>query len=338
MLLKVLGVPVVLGLTIWGVLAVEFASGLANSPRLAVEAIFGLLGIATVLGLFVRRLRPSVFAFALALCLLAVWWRGIQPSNDRNWQPEVAVLAKADLDGDRVTIHNIRNFDYRTEFDFTPHYYDKTFDLAKLDGLDLVASYWMGDAIAHLMVSFGFGEDDHLAISIETRKEQGESYSTLAGFFRQYELYYVVADERDLIRVRTNYRKDPPEDVYVYPVNIPRENLRRLFLDYVREINALNERPTFYNTATTNCTTNIWVHTQVNQRNPFSWKILLSGHTPEYVYERGRLNTSMPFDELRRRSHINEAAQRADTAADFSRQIRIALPPAAGVAAPDGGQ
>src|SRR5207244_1722109 len=141
-------------------------------------------------------------------------------------QPEVARLAYATIDGDLVTVHNIRNFDYRTETDFTPAYYDKTYDLKKLDSVDLVAVYWMGPAIAHLFLSFGFA-GDHLAISIEARKEKGEGYSSVKGFFRQYELYYVVADERDVIRVRTNYRKDPPEAVYVFPLRAPRETMRR---------------------------------------------------------------------------------------------------------------
>jgi len=169
--------------------------------------------------------------------------------------------------------------------------------------------------------------DDHLAVSIEARKVEGESYSSLKGFFRQYELVYVVADERDVVRVRTNYRKDPPEDVYLYRVYGPRENLRRVFLDYVREIDALYARPKFYNTVTTNCTTNILLHTRVNPSSlPMSWKILLSGYAPEYAYDNGRLDRSLPFSELRQRSHINARAQAADQAADFSRRIRQGLP------------
>jgi hypothetical protein len=227
-------------------------------------------------------------------------------------------------------VHNIRNFDYRTETDFTPAYSDRTYDLNKLDSADLIAVYWMGPAIAHLLLSFGFG-DDHLAISIEARKEKGESYSSAKGFFRQYELYYVVADERDVVRVRTNYRKDPPEDVYFYPLRVSRENLRRVFLEYVRKMNALRERPEFYNTLTTNCTTAILMNTRVSPESlPFSWKVLLSGYTPAYVYESGRIDRSLPFEELQRRSLVNAAAQAADQAPDFSQRIRAGLPVPAG--------
>ena len=131
------------------------------------------------------------------------------PLNARDWQPDVAVLPSATIDGERVTLHNVRNFIYRSATDFTPQYYDKTVDLRQLETVDLIASYWAGDAIAHLMVSFGFGETDYVAVSIETRKERLEDYSSLKGFFKQYELIYVVADERDVIRLRIRIGSRP---------------------------------------------------------------------------------------------------------------------------------
>ncbi len=288
---------------------------------------FVALGLVAVGALAVRRARwRAALGFAVAFALVLVVFVSATPSNDRDWQPEVAVLPYATIDGDRVTVHNIRNFDYRTETDFTPAYYDRTFDLRRLDRVDLIAVYWMGPAIAHLLLSFGFGKE-HLAISIEVRKERTESYSTVAGFFRQFELYYVVADERDVVRLRTNYRKAPPEDVYVFRVVGSLENARRVFLDYLRDINELRERPRFYNTLTTNCTTMILTHATVNPGHiPFSWKILLSGYAPEYAYDMGRLDRSVPFEELKRRAHVNGLAQAADSAPDFSRRIRAGLP------------
>jgi hypothetical protein len=258
----------------------------------------------------------------LSISVIAYFF-SLEPSNERDWQADVAVLPHATIDGPIVKLHNIRNFDYRSETDYTPRHYDKVFDLRALEGVDLVAVYWMGPAIAHTIVSFAFSGGDHLAISIETRKEKGEAYSTIAGFFRQYELYYVVADERDVIRLRTNYRHDPPEDVYVYRVQGPIENARRLFMEYVRQLNALAGRPQFYNTLTTNCTTVIWAHSLVNPEHlPFNWKILASGYVPLYLYESGRLDTSVSFVELQRRVHVNGRAQAADADPDFSRLIR----------------
>jgi hypothetical protein len=321
------GALIVLAITGWGALALALVGPRGDKGRLVLAALYGMAGVTAVVALVLHRgVRFALPVFAVALLAIGLWWSGLRPSNERDWQPEVARLAYATINGDLVTVHNIRNFDYRTETDFTPAYYVRTFDLNKLDSADLVAVYWMGPAIAHLFISFGFG-DDHLAVSIEARKEKGEGYSSAKGFFRQYELYYVVADERDVIRVRTNYRRDPPEDVYVYPLRGPRENIRRLFLEYVRKMNALREQPEFYNTLTTNCTTAILMNTRVNPGSlPFSWKVLLSGYTPAYVYEAGRMDQSLPFEELKRRSLVNAAAQAADQAPDFSRRIRAALP------------
>lgn len=308
----------------WGVLALTYSGPHNNAVRYSLAAVFAAVSLAALISVGLRRWRWRALAIYLILfAVLVAWWRGIEPSNERDWQTDVAVLPYATIEDNLVTVHNIRNFDYRSETDYTPTYYDKRFDLRKLEGVDLVAVYWMGPTIAHIFLSFAFAGGDHLAVSIETRKEKGEGYSTIKGFFRQYELYYVVADERDVIRLRTNYRRDPPEDVYLYRLQGSLENGRRVFLEYMDKINALKARPEFYNSLTTNCTTSIWFHTLVNPEHlPFSWKILASGYVPEYLYEAGWLDTRIPFPELKRRSNINVQAQAADGAADFSHRIR----------------
>jgi hypothetical protein len=313
-----------IALSAWGVLALTNAGPGGNGVRTGLAAALAVASVGSLIGLASRRWRKRALAVHVGLlAALLAWWSTIEPSNDRLWQDDVAVLSHATVEGDFVTVHNIRNAEYRSETDYTVAYYDKRFDLRELEGVDLVSVYWMGPAIAHVFVSFAFTGGEQLAVSIETRKERGESYSTLKGFFRQYELYYVVADERDVIRLRTNFRKDPPEEVYLFRMQAPLANARRLFLDYVREINALKSRPEFYNTLTTNCTTNIWLHSRVNAEHPhFSWKILASGYVPEYLYELGRLDTSVPFEELRQRAHINPRAHAAEGAPDFSQRIR----------------
>jgi hypothetical protein len=272
-----------------------------------------------------RRARTTLAATAIFVILVIAFLR-IPASNDRDWQPEVALTPYATMSGNRVTIYNVRNFNYRTETDFDPRWENRTYDLNDLDSADLIAVYWAGKAIAHIMISFGFRGKDYLAFSIETRKERGESYSTLAGFFRQYELYYVVADERDVIGVRTTYRR-PQEDVYLYRLRTPRNNIRRVFLDYLTTINELHKRPGFYNTLTTNCTTNILMHSRVNPESPpMSWKVLLSGYVPDYLYDLGKLDSTRPFGDLERLSLVNERAHAADRDAAFSRRIREGLP------------
>jgi hypothetical protein len=319
---------VMAALTAWGALAIFYSNLPGEGLRTILAALFALFGVAVLVWyLFsAKRTRPC-FIFLAVFLLLVAWWSTIPASQDRDWAPEYAKPAYATIKGDLVTIHNIRNFDYRTETDFTPRYYDKTFDLRQLDSVDVIASYWMGDAIAHIFLSFGFSGKDFIAISVETRRQRHQSYSSVAGFFKQYELFYVVADERDLIRLRTNYRKDPPEDVYLYRARGPGGNARRLFLEYIHKINALAERPEFYNSFSTNCTTSILHHTHVNPDSlPLSWKVLLSGYVPQYLYEQGRIDTSLPFEVLKQRSHINAAAQAADQAPDFSQRIRANLP------------
>jgi hypothetical protein len=275
-----------------------------------------------------KKLKKFFKFFLWALLIgLMVWWATLEPSNNRDWQIDVSKLAYATINDNIVTVYNIRNFDYRSEFEYTPRYYNKSFDLNKLDSVDLIASYWMGPNIAHTFLSFGFDDKDYLAISIETRKEKTESYSTLKGFFRQYELYYVVSDERDVIRLRTNYRKDPPEDVYLYRVLGTKDDAKRMFLEYIYKINQLQNHPEFYNSLTTNCTTNIWLNSLVNADHvPFSWKILASGHVPEFLYNNGRLKTHrLSFSELQKKSKINLRAIQADKSIDFSSRIREGL-------------
>jgi hypothetical protein len=248
----------------------------------------------------------------------------IPPSNTRNWQPDVAVLPWAEKNGNLVTIHNIRNCEYRTETDFTPKYYDKTFDISKITGADFYMVYWGSPMIAHTMLSFGFEGGDQVCFSIETRKEVGEEYSAIKGFFKQYELTYVVADERDLVRLRTNFRN---EDVYLYRPKTTKDMARKVFLDYLKEVNGLKEKPEWYNALASNCTTNIRKHTKPYSENAVvDWRMLVNGYLDQMLYERGAMGADLPFQEFKKRSYINEKAKPLNDNPEFSRLIRIGLP------------
>jgi hypothetical protein len=313
------------GLTAWAALALYFSDLPGEPQRLGLAAAFvlGTLGAF----LFLRNRRWALAGFAVAFAAVLLWWTSIEPSNERDWQTDVAVLPYATQQGDLLTLHNIRNFEYRaTDQDFVPRYDERTFDLRKLDEVDLIAVYWAGDAIAHIMVSFGFA-GDHVAFSIETRKEKGEAYSSIAGFFKKYELIYVVGDERDLIRVRTSFRQ-PQEQVYLYRTRMNPDNGRRLFLEYVGKINQLKEQPEFYNTATTNCTTDVWSLARALSatRFPLDWRVLLSGYFPEYAYSLGSLDARIPFADLKAQSLINDKAHAAGDDPAFAEQIRAGLP------------
>jgi len=321
-------VVVLLITTGWGVLALLYWDHANLTLRKCLAAAYGISSLILIVGFVLPRWRwRALAAFAALFAILLVSWESLQPSNNRDWVPENAVLAYATFDGDVVTLHNVRNLVYRSETNFTPAYYDLTEDLRTLNAVDIIAVYWMGPAIAHVFVSFGFADGKHVAISIEARKERGEGYSSVLGFFRQYELYYVVADERDVVRLRTNYRHDPPEQVYIYRLVGDPANGRRVFVDYLRELNSLKEHAAWYNSLTSNCTSNIWLHSRVNPGHlSYSWKILLSGYVPEYLYESGRLDTRVPFGELTRRAHVNDRAHAADKDPDFSQRIRAEEP------------
>jgi len=318
----------VLGSAGWGVLALAYFDHERLALRATLATALALAALVALATLAFPDWRGYALAGYAAVFAVLLWrWSAIEPSNDRDWRPDAARLARASVSGEEVALYDVRNFDYRTEGDFTPGYYDKKLDLRELDSVDLVASYWMGPAIAHVFLSFGFAGKDYVAISIEARNERGEGYSSIKGFFRQYELIYVVADERDVVRLRTNCRHDPPEDVYLYRLRGTREEARGLFLEFLEEINRLRERPEFYNTLATNCTTNIWLHARgVSGRPPLSWRVLVSGYAPELLYDSGKLESSLPFDELKRRSRINDFAMAADRADDFSQRIRAHLP------------
>jgi hypothetical protein len=266
---------------------------------------------------------PGLAAAAVAFACVLVWWLSLRPSNDREWKPDVAQTAWADIDGDQITIHNFRNCDYLTETDYTPHWEKKTVNLSQLRGVDVFITYWGSPWIAHPIVSFDFGDQGYVAMSVETRKEVGEDYSAIRGFFRYYELIYTIADERDVVRLRTNYRKG--EEVYLYHTRTAPEQAQTIFFDYLRRANTMRDHPEWYNALTNNCTTNVASHvaqSRAGESVRWDWRILLNGKGDEMMYERGDLAGDLPFAELKQNAYINPAARAADNAPDFSRLIR----------------
>ena len=311
------------------VVAVAWAAGalhfdLPTPPLIRdVAATLWLLG-AIIAWFFLRpRIRARIVVMFAFFGIIG-WWLTIQPRSARDWKPEVAVLADAAIDGEHVTIHNIRNFDYRTETDFTPHYDTRAYDLGRLRGLDLFVTYWGSPLIAHPILSFDFGEQGHICFSIETRSERGAAYSTVRGFYRQFELIYIPADERDVIRLRTNFRKG--EEVYLYGLTLPVDQIRGRFLEYAHHLNDLRARPEWYNAISTNCTTSIRSQHEAKERMPWDWRILANGKADEMLYELGMVDRSLPFADLKRHAYINDRARSADGSEDFSELIRVGLP------------
>ena len=303
-----------------GALYFDFPVSILRGPA----ALLLLLAfIATAIFVRGRLLKLAICLGGFAL--VTGWWLTIKPTNNRTWQPDVAHTAWAEINGDQVTVHDVRNCEYRTEDDFTPRWDTRTVRLSQITGMDLAITYWGSPWMAHPIVSFDFADALPLCFSIETRKSVGQKYSAVRGLYRQYTLIYVVADERDSIRVRSNYRHG--EDVYLYRTLASPPEARERFLEYIQTINILRDHPRWYNAVTTNCTTSIRTQRPRNERAPWDWRILVNGKGDELLYERHLIATGgLPFSELKQRSWINKLARAADQDPDFSRLIRANLP------------
>jgi hypothetical protein len=307
----------------WTTLAIYYSNLPWSELRLGLAVAFAAFAVWAFW--LARHKRMPTAAFAVAAGVL-VWWLTITPSQHRNWRPEVAVVPRASIDGDHVHLTGVRNFDYRSRNDFTEHYEARDVDLSHLIGLDFFISHWSEGPVGHTFVSFIFDNVPPLSISIETRPEKGRGFEPIASLFKQFELIYVVGEERDLVGVRAIHRR---ETVYLYRLNTRPQDVRQLFLVYLTRINQLADRPEFYNLLTNSCTINIIRYANAaGRRGRFDIRHLLNGLIGSYLYASGRIDTSLPFDELRRRSQINEAAQAADGAPEpeFSRRIRASLP------------
>jgi hypothetical protein len=317
----ILAIPVASIAIAWAFGAVWFDAPFGAGNWVA--AVLLAITLVVVL-LFVRPFGRKLDIFGVLFAGVLIWWLTLSPTNDGDWQPNVAQKAWADIQGDEVTLHNVRNCDYRTDTDYTPHWETRTVRLSQITGIDLVIDYWGSPWIAHPIASFQFAEAPPLCFSIETRRKVGQAYSTIGGLYRQFELIYIVADERDVIRVRTNYRK---EDIYLYRTTVSPAQARERFLEYIRSLNSLRNKPRWYNAITTNCTTSIRTQHPANERVPWDWRILLNGKGDELLYERHVIVTSgLPFAELKTRSLIDTRARAANDSPDFSKLIREGLP------------
>lgn len=304
------------GFAAWafGALRFDFPYFKSISPWAFLTLIIGIV-------LLTRSLWKALALTALACSLVLAWWSTQKPRNDRQWQPDVAQLAWAEIEGADITLHNIRNCDYRTPTNFTPHWETRKVRLSQLTGIDMFINYWGSPWMAHPIISFQFADALPICFSIETRKEVGEKYSAIGGLYRQYELTYIAADERDVVRLRTNYRKG--EESYLYRTKISPERARERFMEYLANLNQMRDQARWYNAITTNCTTAIRSQHPKAERLPFDWRLLVNGKGDEMLYERKMIATDdLPFPELRTRALINPAAQAADQSPDFSQLIR----------------
>jgi hypothetical protein len=283
-------------------------------------AVAVLVILFTVKGVWVR-----MAACAACCVVVVVWWLSIKPTNDPPWQADLSRNAWAEIQGDQMVVHNVRDCRYRTEKDYSDCWSDRTYDLSQLRGVDFFLDNWGIKFASHPMISFDFG-DQHLVFSIEARYRPGQSYSLVRGFYRQFGLIFVAADEGDVIRLRTNYRKDPDEDVYLYRVQVTPAVARAMLMTYVNYMNKLKDNPEWYNELTRNCTSTVDTQLADATGNPQggSIQLILNGSMDELMYNRRRLVTGgLTFPQLKEQAHINPAAHAAGDSPDFSKLIRV---------------
>ncbi len=307
----------------WGAIALWYQVP-GQGFKILIVLLWATIGVVALACLWQGRAVWGLSAFALSLAALLLWWHRIPPSNERIWADDVARLATGSVDGNRVTLHNVRNFDWRSDADYTPRWETRGYDLNRLESVDMIMSYWRGPAIAHMLISFGFDDGSHVVFSVEIRREKGEAFSEIGGFFKQFELSIIAADEDDIIRVRTNIRG---EDDYLYRVQMPRAAMRSLFISYVEQANGLVAAPRFYNTVTVNCTTLVYhMMKRIVGRLPFDYRVVFTGYLPGYVYRVGGLDARFPLKVLRELGHITERAKLSDRSSSFSADIRKGIP------------
>lgn len=309
------------------VAAVLVAALAATAVRFQADPPWRWLAMAAVAGVTVaiiiagRRNRKAGWGGLAIACLVgAAWWTSIAPSNDRDWAPDVAHGVTADIAGPDVVLRNVRNFDWKSETEFVPRWETRRYSLDRLTSVDLVSSVWASPAIAHTLISFGFADGGHVVFSAEVRRERGEEFSEIGGFFKQFELVMIAADENDILRLRTNIRR---EDVTLLPLRLTGAQARALFLGFAERANRLATEAQFYQTITTNCTTVIFeLARHIDGRVPLDWRILFSGYLPGYLYDLGIIRTDIPLDQVLQRAAISQRAMSAPPASDYSRVIR----------------
>ena len=309
---------------IWATLALYYSNIPWEWARLALAVTFAGFGIYTFC---LNKTRKMRIAYAVVFLVVVAYFIWIPAKMDRDWRPEVAVLPRAYIDGDNVRITGVRSFTFRDRDDFDEHYKEIEVSLDDLTSVDLFISYWMPGPVAHTFVSFNFENSAPVCISIETRPEVGQGFDPLASMFKQFELIYVVGDERDLIHLRTNHRD---EEVFLYKLKTPPAAARLLFLEYLRRINELAENPEWYHLLKQNCSLNIVRYKNVAGREgSFDIRHLLNGWIDRYFYDTEMIYTTLPFEEMREVSHINKVTKATSVflgPEEYSRLIRTGLP------------
>lgn len=317
-------ITLVAAATAWSSLALWYRLPIAELGRMFLACGFVAIGLATIVAFASRWRIRALLAFSALFVLVVVWWNTIMPRATGDWAPDVARQVTGTVEGNMLALTDVRNFEWRSEGDFREHWETRSYDLSQVRTVDMFMSYWSGPEIAHVILSFGFQDGEHLAWSIEVRRRSGGAFSPLADMFKSNPLVIVAADERDVVGVRSNVRG---EDVQIYRLKATPKQARQLLLEYVADANTLAKKPEFYNSLTSNCTTIVVKLMRLaGDTVPFDWRLIINGYLPDYAYDRGAVDTAMPMEALRDIAHIGERARKDGLSREFSSAIRMGVP------------
>lgn len=320
-----LGLALVLAYSmLWGSLAMWYKLPVPEVAKYLIIALFLVPGFFALVHIFNHRSFRSLGLYAAFLIALLAWWQTLTPPAEADWAAEVSRQVTGTIEGDTLTLDGVRSFEWRGKDDFTEKWTTRTYDLSKLETVDLFLSYWGDPKMAHFMLSFGFGNDDYLTWSVEVRRVKGGKYSPVGDFFKANPLVIVAASERDVVGVRSNMRG---EDVHIFRLRSTPETQRALLEEYVRDAALLAEQPHWYNSVTTNCTTVVFkMIAALGNHIPFDWRMIVNGYLPEFLHERGAINTDYTVEELRALGRITDRAAAAGLSEEFSTAIREGVP------------
>lgn len=323
LILVPLGIAVLL-VSLWGAAALWFKLPLPDPLRWAVSLGYLALGLMTLVRLFGPRRMVWLGFFAAAAVATVLWWISLVPPTEGDWAPELARQVTGEIEGDTLTLHDVRAFDWRSTTDFTEAWVDREYDLSTLSTTDLFMSYWAGPAMAHMIVSFGFTDGRYLAWSIEVRRSADGSFDPVADFFKANPVVIVASEERDVIGLRTNIRG---ESVQMFRLRMPPERARQLLAEYVRVSNGLAASPVYFNSLFTNCSfTVLRMARAIGIEFPLDWRLIANGYVPDYLYDHGALNDALPLEELTALGSITPRASAAGLTGRYSETIREGVP------------
>ena len=316
----------------WLCAALYFQQPISSTVTLTLQGLWLILSLGCIglLALSQRLRLTALLLYCASFALGLLWYFHLPAQANRQWNPEVARTLHYTRQGDIITLHNVRNFDWHKNGTFTPRWETRRHDLSQLQGVNVITSYWMGPEIAHTLVSFNFADAAPLVFSIEIRKERTEDFSAIGGFFRKFELSLVAADEHDILYNRSNIRH---EQVYFFPIQMPKAEQKALFLQYLNTADDLNHRPRWYNTLSSNCTTLVFDMAQrVNPTPlPVDYRLIASGYLPNYLYDLKALDQNWTLKQWYARAHVNPRTRYFDgfqyqSSANFSKLLRLGLP------------